>query len=85
MVASRRNQLVYRDGERVFAELSKLLLTNAPNSGKWWSTVKTAVFDASYSLPSLLDSESKLVWSAEEKASLFSAHFDAKQCSDSYQ
>ena len=27
----------------------------------------------------------KLVWSADEKTSLFSTHFDAKQCRDSFQ
>ena len=43
--------------------------------------MKTAVFGASSSLPSLVDRPGKLVWSAEEKASLFSVHFHAKQCS----
>ena len=54
-VMLRRAQLVYGDAERSFTERSKSLLTNTPNSRKWWSTVKTAVFDAISSLPSLLD------------------------------
>ena len=47
--------------------------------------MKTAVFGASPSLPRLVDRGGRLVWSAEEKASLFSAHFDAKQWRDSFQ
>ena len=47
--------------------------------------MKTAVFGASSSLPPLADRGDKLVWSADEKASLFSAHFDAKHCRDSFQ
>ena len=57
---------------------------NAPNSRKWY-TMKTTVFGASSSLPPLIDKGGKLVWSAEEKASLFLAHVDAKQCRDRFQ
>ena len=63
----------------------KSLLTNAPNPRKWWSTVKTAVFGASSSLPPLLDRGGKLVRSTDEKSSLLSAYFDTKQCRDSFQ
>ena len=41
------------------------------------ATLKTAVFCSSSSFPTLIDRESKLVWSPEEKVSLFSAYFDA--------
>ena len=71
--------------ERAFTEQSKSLLTNASNSQKQWSTVKATVFSASLNLLPLGDRRGKLVWSAEEKASLFSAHFDAKQNRDSFQ
>ena len=54
-VARRRGQLVYEDAERAFTKRSKSLLTNAQNPRKWWSTVKTAVFGASSSLPPLVD------------------------------
>ena len=57
--------------------MEQILLTNTPNPRKWRSTVKTAVFGASFSLPPLLDEGGKLVWSASEKAVLFSAHLDA--------
>ena len=84
-MARRRAQLVYEDAERVFTERSKLLLTYTPTPRKWWSTVNIAVFGASSRLPLLVERGDKLLWSADEKASLFSAHFDAKQCRDSFQ
>ena len=79
-VAHRRAQLVFEDAEPAFAERSKSILTTAPSPRKWWSTVKATVFGASSSLPPLSDREAKLIWSADEKASMFSAPFDAKQC-----
>ena len=69
----------------VFSWFMKIL--SDPRNGvnySWWSTVKTAVFGTSSNLPSLVDRGGKLVWSADEKASLFSAHFDAKQCRDGF-
>ena len=36
-------------------------------------------------MPSLVDRGGKPVWSAEEKAFLFLAHFNAKHCRDSFQ
>ena len=85
MVARRRAQLVFEDVERAFTEWSKSLLTNAPNPRKWWSIVKTSVFGASSSLPLLVDRRGKLVWPADERASSFSANFDAKLCQDRFQ
>ena len=70
---------------RSFNERRKALLTNAPNSQKRGSIVKTAVFGVSSSLPPLLDRGGNLVWSADEKTPLFSSHFDAKQCRNSFQ
>ena len=84
-VEPHRAQQVYGDAERAFTKWSKSLLTNAPNFRKWWSTVKTAVFGASSSLLPLVDRGSKLVWPEEEKAPLFSAQCDAKQCRDRFQ
>ena len=68
-----------------FNDRSKEALTNAPNPRRWWPTVKTAVFSVSSSLPPLLDRGGRLVWSADEKTPLFSAHFDAKQFRSSFQ
>ena len=72
-------QLMYVDAERAFSEWCQSLVMNASNPRKWWSAVKAVLFDASSSLPVLVVSRRKLVWSADEKASLFSAHSDAKQ------
>ena len=47
--------------------------------------MKTAIFGASSSLPPLVDREGKLIWSADEKACLLSAQFDAKQCRNHFQ
>ena len=82
--AQRHAQLVYEDAERTFTERSKSLLTDAPNQRKLWSIVKTTIFDVSSSLSPLVARGSKLVWSADENASVFSAHFDARQCKDSF-
>ena len=77
-MAYRRAERFYEGAERAFTEWSKSLLTNAPNPRKWWSTVKESVFGSSSSLPPLVDRGGKLVWSANEKASLCSVHFDTK-------
>ena len=38
-VARRHAQPVNEDAERIFKEWSKLHLTNAPDTRKWWSTL----------------------------------------------
>ena len=50
-MASRHAQLVYVDAERAVTTHSKLLLTNASKPRTRWSTVKTAIFGVSLSLP----------------------------------
>ena len=66
-----RPQLVYVGYERKFTEGSKPLLTNVLYLRQWWSTVKTALFGASSSLPLLVDRGGRPIWLADEKASLF--------------
>ena len=83
--ARRHSQRVYLEAEREFNERSKVLLKYAPNPRKWWPTVKAAAFGVSSNLPHVVDREERLVWSAEENALLFSARFDDKQCSNSFQ
>ena len=84
-LACRIAQHVYVEAERAFKKRRKALLTNALKPRKCWSTVKPAIFGASSSLPLLVDSGGRLVLSAEEKATLFSVHFDATQCRNSFQ
>ena len=79
MVVRCHARRVYMEAERAFNERSKALLTNTPNTRKRWSTVKTAIYGLpSCSFPPLFDRGGRLVWSADEKASLLSAHFGAK-------
>ena len=84
-VARRHTQLVYEDAERAFIKQSKSPLANASNLREWWSTANTAVFHSSSSLLPFFDKGGKLIWSVDEKVSLFSEHFDTKQSGDSYQ
>ena len=53
-VTRRHAQHVYVVAEQTFNERSRVLLMNAPNSRKWWFTVKTAVSGVSSIVPPLL-------------------------------
>ena len=55
---------------------------NAQSPNKWWSTLKSAVFDLSSSLPSLVGGDGGLVCQSVGKADL-SDHFDGKQSRES--
>ena len=80
----RHAQYVYVQAKRAFSDRSRTLLTNALNTRKWRPTVKPAVLGVNSSLPPLVDRGGRLLWSADQKASLFSAHFDATQCSNHF-
>ena len=54
-------QYMHVEVERAFNEQSIALLTNSPNSRKWWVIAKTAVFSASSILPPFTDREGRLV------------------------
>ena len=47
--------------------------------------MKKTVFGLSSSLSLLVDRGGRLIWPADIEASWFLAHFDAKQCRDSFQ
>ena len=49
---------------------------------KWWSTLKSAVFSTSSSLPPLVSEGGGLVCEYVGKADLLSDHFDSKQSRD---
>ena len=51
--------------------MGKLPFTNAPNPRKWWSTVKTAVFGVTCSLPPLVYRGARLVMFPDENTSVF--------------
>ena len=50
---------------------------------KWWSTLKSTVFNLSSSLPLLVGGGSGLVYESVGKADLFSDYFDGKQSRES--
>ena len=52
---------------------------NAQSPHKWWSTLKSAVFGVSSSLPPLVGASGGLVCESVGKADLLSDHFDSKQ------
>ena len=56
---------------------------NVQSPHKWWSTLKSAVFGSSSSLPPLVGPGEGLVCESVGKADLVSDHFDSKQSRDS--
>ena len=52
---------------------------NVQSLHKWWSTLKSAVFGASSSLPPIVSEGGGLVCELIGKADLLSDHFDSKQ------
>ena len=56
---------------------------NAQSNHKWWSTLKSAVFGSSLSLPPLVVGGGGLVCESVGKADLLSDHFDSKQSRES--
>ena len=55
------------------------VLINVQSPHKWWSTLKSAVFGSSSSLPPLISEGGGLVCESVGKADLLSDHFDSKQ------
>ena len=52
---------------------------NVQSPHKWWSTLKSAVFGSSSSLPPLVSEAGGLLCESVGKADLLSDHFDRKQ------
>ena len=52
---------------------------NVQSPHKWWSTLKSAVFGSSSSLPPLVSEVGGLVCESVGKTDLLSDHFDSKQ------
>ena len=66
----------------VYCQNSDILM-NAQSPHKWWSTLKSAVFGLSSSLPPLVFGTGGLVCESVGKADLLSDHVDGKQSSES--
>ena len=52
---------------------------NAQSPHKWWSTLKSAVYSLSSSLPTIVGGGDGLVCESVGKADLLSDHFDGQQ------
>ena len=69
----------YSEADRQFSDRNKYVLMNVQSPHKWWSTLKSAVFGSSSSLPPLISEGGGLVCELVGKADLLSDHFDSKQ------
>ena len=69
----------YSEAKRQFSDRNRDVLMNVQSPHKWWSTLKSAVFGSSSSLPPLFSEGGGLVWESVGKADLLSDHFDSKQ------
>ena len=68
----------YSEDKRQFTDRNRDVLMNVQSPHKWWSTLKSAVFGSSSSLPPLVSEGGGLVCESVGKADLLD-HFDSKQ------
>ena len=68
----------YSEAKRQFSDRNRDVLMNVQSPRKWWSTLKSAVFGSSSSLPPLVSEGGGLVYESIGKADI-SDHFDSKQ------
>ena len=67
------------EAKHQFSDRKKAVLNNVSSPNKWWSTLKSSVFDSSSSMPPLVSEFGRLVCELVDKAHLLSDHFDSKQ------
>ena len=73
----------YSEAKGQFSVRNRDVLMNAQSPRKLWSTLKSAVFGVSSSLPPLVGGGGRLVCESVGKAVLLSDHFDGKQSRES--
>ena len=73
----------YLEAKGKFSARNRDVLMNANSAHKWWSTLRSAVFGLSSSMPPLVGGGGGLVCESVGKADLLSDHFDGKQSSES--
>ena len=73
----------YSEAKHQFSARNRDVHMNAQSPHKWWSTLKSAVFGLSSSLPPLVGGGGGLVCESVGKADLLSDHFDGKQSRES--
>ena len=69
----------YSEAKRQFSDRNREVLMNAQSPHKSWSTLKSAVFGSSSSLPTLVSESGGLVCESVGKADLLSDNLDSKQ------
>ena len=69
----------YSEAKRQFNDRNRDVLMNIQSPHKWGSTLKSAVFGSSSSLPPLVSEGGGLVCESVGKADLLSDHSDSKQ------
>ena len=69
----------YSEAKCQVSDRHRDILMNVQSPHKWWSTLKSAVFGLSSSLPLLISEGGGLVCESVGKADLLSDHFDSKQ------
>ena len=69
----------YSEAKHQFSVRNIDVLMNVLSLHKWWSTLKSAVFGSSSSLPPQVGPGGGLVYESVGKANLLSDHFDSKQ------
>ena len=67
----------YSVANRQFCDRNRYVLMNVQSPHKWWSTLKSAVFGSSSSLPPLVGEGGGLLCESAGKADLLSHHFDS--------
>ena len=69
----------YSEANRQFSDRNRAVLMNVQSPHKWWSTLNSALFGTSSSLPPLANEGGGLVCEFVGKSDLLSDHFDSKQ------
>ena len=69
----------YSEANRQFSDRNMDVLMNVQSPHKWWSTLKSAVFGSSSSLPPHVSEGGGLLCESVGTADLLSDHFDSKQ------
>ena len=73
----------YSEAKHQFSVRNIDVLMNVQSPHKWWSTLKSAVFGSSSSLPALVGPGGGLVCELVDNPDLLSDHFDSKQSRES--
>ena len=69
----------YLEAKCQFIDRNRDVLMNVQSPHKWWSTLKSAMFGSSSSLPPPVSEDGGLVCESVGKADLLLNHFDSKQ------